>query len=1181
MINFDLVSENNFLKLYRYASVNNIPARYIISNPINVISDDPIELQKITISTLNDDINEESDIIKLITKYILTSNIDYVMDIIFLYYEKYQDYDESKKLDFKNILVNSKYISEDFNLDDEYKNWKERINEEINQDKIVMKSYEEYLTYVNNFKESYISKPFIKDFKLSITIDSNDKPINIFNKILCTLKLILVKYNNGFQKFFKLYEDENLNYDFEKINNIDIKDQHMLFIFNIEDKYIYMDYDITLGSADVTLENNKSIDYDIVDILVNEIKNLPIKILRINYYDLNGYFGIYGIPFYDDIMASYILNEENTFLFINEKTKPLFDQNQLFITYITPDEIKYGIHKYTIRIHYDIEKLQDDIQYNIMYKDPITNKLVSDYKDKQYIINNMKNINNNFEDLATIINFSNASLDTLYYFMFYLNKISYNYFNSIDKYKNEYKMYLPNYQLNVKYVKDPILGMKKIQILKDKSKELIVSGYARICQKDKQPNIVDEEEYIRNINNSSYTVIESLGRNKKYYYKCPDNIKYRYAVKLKNTKLSNTVEFPEIPCCSEHEETKGQKKFSEFITFEKDKILIQNPIIQERINNAGVVSKPLKIDKILNNKLILNMDFNYKSFINSIYLIMYIINNGLFNSINILDQGPQNNGIYFDHEKYKEQIKQTYKHLTFMRQELYDVEYNEMMNTFLNNDVEDEEYYYKFVSLFEEIMDINIYVIENNEFVRPRYKFNHFKRLRKNGVILSRRLQKQYNIVLNMDGENYKNILLDEEENKKFNSIYMNFSYLSKGKIKNYDDRNKIDILNKLYKEYSKNEIEPSYQLIDGYGKCRGFIYNNITYIIEPDQPYNVEETRNIKNADFNLIYNIYSKYIRNIDYDENLLYGIWLDYNKLNIYIPVNPININLNYPIGDKNPYSIAIKTSSYFRYLKLEDNLIKILQILYWLIIIGHKENINILNLLYLDTKNPEIDSSNEYNIENIPQEGLPKVNNIYEALTWLYNQNTKLIIIVDNNYKIRMYSDKFFYGIQYYIKEFIRHNNIAELNHNDIQFRRKFHTSKDFDIGKNNTLLIGDRAFNNWKIYYNKIKTKKYEFNVLIKIDHNYIDPYYFTYQDEYYIIQNVKEGNLNRAMQVSLNWYQNKINTGYNTELSQYIYSYILYDKSFMKISEFGTPEEVKFQILQLNGNKYAAILKIL
>ena len=1172
MLKFDLVSENNFLKVYKYASENNIPIRYVFPEHSDIISNDPIELQKINIYTLNDDISKEQDIIKLINKYILYKD-DYTMDIIFLYYEMHPNLKE----ELKNILVENNIIDKELNFDDEYKLWKEKINKEIENDKIFMNNHIEYLTYINNLRDTYISKPFIKDCKLMIKISSDKKNfIDVFDKTICNPKLLLVKYNNGFQKFFKLYEDENIDFDFERVENIDIEDQHILFIYNINNKFIYLDYNISSGYGETYTEGKKSIEYSIIDILINEIKKLPVNILRIDYYDLNGYYGIYGIPFYNDIIASYILEKERFFLFINERTKSLFEQNQLFITYNTPDEVNYGIHKYTIRIHYDIEKLQDDLQYNIMYTDPITNKLTSDYKDKNYILNGIKNIDSNFTDDITIINFSNATLNGLYYFMFYFNKLSYDYFTSIEMYKNNYDMYLPNYELKLRYTREPILGMKRIQILKDKSKEVMVSDYARICQKEKQPIIIDEEEYNLNLGNPRYTIITSIDKDKKYYYKCPDD-KYIYAVKLKNTKLANAEIFPEIPCCSELEKTRGQKSFSDFIKFVDGKILIENPIIQERINNIGVVSYPLKNDKLLNGKLILNMEFNYKSFVNSMHLINYIINKGLENSISLL-----NTSIEFNHEEFKNQVKEKYKDLTFIRQELYDIEQNSIFETFLNADIDDEEYYYKFVTLFEEIYDINIYVIENNEFVKPRYKFNYFKRPRKHGIILSRRLEKQYNIVLNMDGKYYKNVLLNEEENKKFNDMYMNYSYLIKGKIKNYDKRNKIIILDKLYNENFRNNITNMEQLIDGYGKSRGFIYNNIiTYIIEPDEPYNIKETRNVKEIDINLIYEKYKNYIQSVDYNDDELNGIWLTYDNLNIYIPVHETSKNLEinlasiYSVGNKNPYIISVKDSSYFRYLNLENTLIKILQILYWLIIIGYKENINILNLLYLQ-EGEEQESINEYNIQNIPSQGLPNVSGIYEALTWLYNLNINLIIIVNGNYKIRMYSNKFFYGIEYYIKEFMRHNNIEILNKNEVQFRRKFHTSKDFDIIKNNTLLIGDTAFNNWKIYYNKIKTKKYNFNNLITIDENYVDPYYFTYQDNYYIIQNVKDGNLYRAIKLGLNWIQNKINTGYNTEISNYLYEYTLYDKSFMRIS--GIEEDI--QLLKIKEGKYAAILKL-
>jgi len=106
MLKFDLVSENNFLKVYKYASENNIPIRYIFPEHSDIISNDPIELQKINIYTLKDDILKEQDIIKLINKYILYKD-DYTLDIIFLYYELYNI---SENYNLKKEFINNQNI---------------------------------------------------------------------------------------------------------------------------------------------------------------------------------------------------------------------------------------------------------------------------------------------------------------------------------------------------------------------------------------------------------------------------------------------------------------------------------------------------------------------------------------------------------------------------------------------------------------------------------------------------------------------------------------------------------------------------------------------------------------------------------------------------------------------------------------------------------------------------------------------------------------------------------------------------------------------------------------------------------------------------------------------------------------------------------------------------------------
>lgn len=1220
MLNFDLVSENNYIKFYKYAVEKQIPTDYIFIETNNIVTNDPFELQKISFTNLKDEVSKEKDVNKLIEKYLFEKK-DYTKDIISYYYEIFPENKDSLKY----------LIGEEETIENIYKEWKINYNIKLENDKNILESYTLYLENLNKNPTSYFSKPFISSGNIRLKL-KNINHITTFNKLKCTKNLRMIKYTSAsnVQNFYKIYDEETDTINYNDLINKEIEDNHMLLIYYINEQFIYVDIDYNTNIADTSTNVSKGIVYTNIKLLIDEIMK-QFEVLRVDYYNLNGYFGIYGIVLFNDIISSYILKEDTVLLAINETEKPLFLQNQVYILYNSFSNSSYGKHTYDLRIHYEVEKLQPDLKYNVMNLETKPNigldgfssensledkKLTDKYYDYNQLRTKLYNINPNFVDYATVINFSNGTLQELYYFIFLFNKILYDYWNKVEDYKQIFRRYIKDYDQsfynNIKYVKVPVLGMKQIQILKDQSEEVTCSGYARICQpKDKHPDVVEESEYMQNINNPSYIKISSANKEKNYFYKC-NSKQYIYAIGLENNTLENKEEFPIIPCCSERETGKSQNTFSyytEIVYLPDPKLKIKNPILQGRINNQGVISYPtLENNKLLHEKFILNMNNSNNSFVYAIFLVNELRTKNYSEYSNILSYD------FTEHYNYNNFLSLIQNmDLSFMYQELYDLkDNNAIKDDILKADINSENYYSRYVSLFEELFDFNIYVIEDGKFIKPRYKFVHYKRLRKQGLILMRREKKQYNIVFNVDViENnsrskdiyFKSILLDEEENIKFNNLYSNFELLQEGKIIPKYNINELDIIQKLNNEKLNTQntipslenlgsIYPNYQLIDGYGKCRGFIFKlkdkAVTYIIPPQQPYNIPSIRDITYIDFNLIQQ-YTKYIESIDYYNNYLYGIWLNYENLNIYIPVIPTQIQLNYKIGNHNPYKINEKESSYFRYLKLENTLIKILQILHWLIILAHKENYNsdvIIKLLTFSDGIRKSDTNtsgteNIYKLDNI--NAFPKVNNLYEALQWLSINCNTLVEKDTDNFTIKMYNRKFFYGIRYFIKEFIKHNDFSKSTKNE--FERNFHTSKDFNSIENNTLLMNDRAYDNWKLYYNKIKTKKYEFKTtLIGIDEKLEDPYYFYYNNEYYIIQNVKDGNLNRSIQVCYNWkYQNK-NTGYNTEFgNKNLFAsekYEVYNKSFIKEGETTSEPIEKFQILKLKDNVYAAILKI-
>lgn len=106
-----------------------------------------------------------------------------------------------------------------------------------------------------------------------------------------------------------------------------------------------------------------------------------------------------------------------------------------------------------------------------------------------------------------------------------------------------YKKWIPNFG------KTETIKLKERNRLKDIAPEVFVSRYSKKCPLKEMPRIVDSE-YISGLPKEKWMLFpKTPAEGVQRYYVCDQNPKYIYPGLRKNVNLSNSEQFPFLPCC--------------------------------------------------------------------------------------------------------------------------------------------------------------------------------------------------------------------------------------------------------------------------------------------------------------------------------------------------------------------------------------------------------------------------------------------------------------------------------------------------------------------------------------------------------------------------------------------------------------------------------------------------------
>ena len=759
-IDFDLINNriNYIIKTYEKNSyINDINNNILELNLYNL---DDLILNK---NTINNEIQKDDEILEIIYYGFIEKYFPYYNKNLFLLYLS----NNNKYIEFPNLKITKDYIIKKNNkLYEVY----QPINKSIN--KLLDKYYKKLIFTIYSYNE-------IKNINLQDIFNNLEiKKINNLKKI--ELQLFINDNNVYFSKI------NIINYIYNNKENDDLLLNNKKYNTLVDSSYL--ENKNVLLFLYTIIDTKYDINQDII-ILLDEYFNFYII------YNINDYNSL-ELKIYEKI----ILDNINVFLNNLYKNNILDNKKQ-----ITNNNLDLLLFDYEIIFNYNIginkfKNLIDDIielektdYISILEIDNTNNIINLNLHKVDYLIKNINDIlseyTNNYYNYYT-----NFNLVEKYKKIVYSSNIIFN--NRVKdiqiKLNNINKFELENIYNIILYLLDNILDTKKdnkdvsssINKLK-KLKEIdpvlyninqknTNNLYSRKCQSSQQPDILTESEYKKKKPKNAIKYW-NFTRGENVYYYC-DSKKFPTVKFLTNLHPNNYC----VPCCKKKsiEDVKVKSKYinihneclknyiydkkrsiidekSRYIMNYSSKIIIENLRL---MNIPNVLIKLFKkvyetetSDNIDLNYFIMgiNQDINNLSNIGIIYILSYLFDRNIFDTIEFIKKIFINNPDFINNI-YNGKLLNYFNNT----KEFLVVFNNIFQNKIILNDlnyafdkwnelfIDIAKYLGYIFIIFEEDEDLNIIIPENTKYINE-YLYNNdnyqylllIKRIYKNKVL--------------------------------------------------------------------------------------------------------------------------------------------------------------------------------------------------------------------------------------------------------------------------------------------------------------------------------------------------------------------------------------------------------------------------------------------------------------
>lgn len=1237
--------DNDVSMAYKYAKKMNLPSEYVIK----LEGDEYVTYPDIikgwvekgnSLSDIYDSLNEygylnPNDVALIYARIKMKEGID-IDSLLEELNEFHDNYDTKEKFADKTDLNNA------------INGWKRMVNELIRTNLRNVENIENIHTILskvdNHMKITHLVVNSMTISAYPLFIENGIRAIeDVFDKAKVSKDLPYVQYNTPENNLIKLYKGDSIDntIDYEAIihKKTEVTDLYKLYftmwvgnednIMNANKKEMskgYYDTETQILKLDTIIKEKSGLSLE-------DVLNKMAHLLNIEEYEntetlhIKGIFMVLGVEINDYAFIHMVMNDAilSEYFFVDETVISYAEKKRISLRY----KSTYSNNKKAIADNYLPSSLNITInQYKTnesgkwLVHDPVSNE------DEEVNVNSgtpyLEIKISRASSMEDIENFMNIFTYLLSYYKQHERKIIQFYQKYIPELKEEKPVKqkedekIENNIQEVKPVKQKRTG-DKLSTLVQRAPDLFITsgypGYSRTCQKKYQPTIIEKEE-VEEWENKGYQVMPFPKEDPKYYFVC-EYSDYKHPGAAKNPpKNSNYAKYPCVPCCYKADHIKNKKSvYNNCKNTEKPQVATKPQIFEIKGDKAldmgglGLVSNDCA-------KLISLLTNNDKNSVKR-YGVPFS-NNSIFHSLLIATQDDDYIKLKTDkdRENYVKEYRSSIKNIediniSLLKQEFYDYKEDDIWKFI--NDVDsffDARWYYR---LLEELFGVNIYVftkVSENEtkFEIPNFRIFPVRIYRKLPVVCLYKVEGISTQLISFP--QYELLCVTKEsENPKFifsNKYSKNFydAYINCVKVISYVGENNY-LLNNMYNidlsKYTKNK--QTSQIIDTYGKMRGLIFNisdneQATIFSLPTQPINLPSTRSIKLASVKTVINILGM-PKTVTRDAvNKIEGLWYDLEQKDkevikeaIFIPVKPNNLKIlgEIPEGKANPY-ITKGKDIIAKNIKLKRDLEFVYQLTEWLFTFNPDFDDFVQKYITYPNKNGEkIDSLTIYNFEKLSP-FLPDVNTIDEAIVYI-SENTEGFI---KNKKIYLYTEKFAKGVLYHIKMFIKSN--MGFNWENVRMSRIRHSvtvPEDFNVTENVALFFNYNEMESWLETKSSLSSEKLsvvnniiDANIGGKLI-NRVDPYmYQTLDTGYYIIQNVKDNDISRALNVSINWILNDINLGYNVSPLDSIddINYIIYEASttgeFIVLDDKSQNQENPYKILNYEKNKYAAILTL-
>jgi hypothetical protein len=376
-------------------------------------------------------------------------------------------------------------------------------------------------------------------------------------------------------------------------------------------------------------------------------------------------------------------------------------------------------------------------------------------------------------------------------------------------------------------------------------------------------------------------------------------------------------------------------------------------------------------------------------------------------------------------------------------------------------------------------------------------------------------------------------------------------------------------------------------QIIDDNGKTRALNFSikgeNLTLMTSPIAPLqNKKQTTDIYEcslATAKIFLNIYSINLKyQSKYDDIHIDGIWVEVQEESIFYSYIPLNIKTlalkDVEINNENPpltVSNTRKSSRLNNYSinKLVSDILKQVSIY----IASKSENKT------FNESSFKVVPNIGYSLESLKENSINNKNYDFEN-DKIFIKNNKILVPTE---EIRDRLINYITALKI-SKPFLFEENIYNSNH---IFQKSYDNYKDFKSSSDTLLFLNKKSLSE---YIAQKKEQEQSSTVFSYFKRDSILPYYlkspYIENNKMAIIQNVRDELLIRALNVSITWYIDKINTGYNTEeltdgeiAKQF--NIIIYNKDGVyKKNKIHDPKKGDIHLIIYDKDKYAAYLPI-